>query len=137
MPGARRCAVCLISFPPDVKYQDCPVCSERTQYYASLVPDEVWAWKASLLLQEAKVEKQVAEEIPAIDVEIKPRDGHLWANSWDMYRQLYRRLDEGDLFRIGDQVFEVVWYLHPRREYLVRGFSESLSAEDLSNLAGP
>jgi hypothetical protein len=122
-----------------MKYRDCPVCTERTVYYSTMTPDEVWAWKASLLIQKEKEAEQEesADEIPTIDVKITTREGKMWAGSWEVYRRLYRRLDEGDLFRVGDQVFEVVWYIHPRREYLVRGFSERLSEDDLRKLAGP
>lgn len=82
--------------------------------------------------------KQAAADqdlIPTVKGEVRIRDGQMWVSAFDVFPATQRRLIESDLFRIGQQVFEVLAYVHPSREYLVRAFSMTLSDEDLRRLA--
>lgn len=81
---------------------------------------------------------------PAIDAELEggvelPGDtplhahgGYLWVSRWDVWPVTERGLDDGELFAIGDSVYEVVGYQHARRSYYTRRMS--LSESDLRRL---
>lgn len=140
--AACRCSTCGIDYPGDEGIfagpcSTCIVCGEPTSRFAYEPFDPDWDQKVKSLLEDRKDAERTAELIPVVKANVRVENGQLWVLSWDVFKVVRRRLCEGDLFRIGQQTFEVVGYVDERREYVVRPFSMTLSEEDLSRLAGP
>jgi hypothetical protein len=137
--AAQRCSIDGINFPAENQYVICPVCGEKTSYFYDQEPDEDYQWKATLLLEQHEDAEVEPLEIPTVsaDVRVKLESGALWIHAWDLYHAGQRdKLAQDDLIQVGKQTFEILEYVEPRREYLVRPFSLTLSDEDLRKLAG-
>lgn len=142
--GSYRCSVDGISFPPSYgKFGTCPVCGERTSYFNDVEPDEDWEWKATLLQEQLKTAEESAIDLGALGiksvpttVKVKFEHGY-WIHYWDLYHAGVRdKLAEGELIRVGEQVFEVLEYVETLRSFAVRPFSFELSEEELMQLSG-
>jgi len=140
--AARRCSIHGIDYP--FHQFHCPVCraaglEDSTQYFSDVEPHDDWKEQCRRLVNSIEEEKEREAEsarlIPVVTAQVHVRDGQMWVSAWDVFPITQKQLNDGDLFRVGQQVFEVLSYIHRRREYLVRPFSMTLSEEDLRRLA--
>lgn len=45
--GAKRCSLCTINYPNLLRFSECPVCGEKTTYFANIRVDEDWLENAA------------------------------------------------------------------------------------------
>jgi hypothetical protein len=134
--ASKRCSLCGIGYPPDWKFNKCPIHETETWLDNKSDPDPDWAARAERLVRQMERDAAIAALIPTIEAKVVHADGQLWVSSHDVIRAGIRhRLPADAIIRIGQQHFEIQGYSDSRRAYLVEVFSMELSAEDLRRLA--
>jgi hypothetical protein len=130
----RRCTLCGISFPDEWRFSKCPFHDEDTsRIRAEHDPD--WQTRLAMLVTNRRLDEMDADLIPKIDGQVRHQAGQLWIHSWDVVGSGVRnRLRDGDLVKVGRQVFEVLGYAEPTRLYLVRPFATEVTDEDITEL---
>ena len=89
----------------------------------------------SFLTTQRKLVEMDTELIPVVEAEVKLDKGYLWVSSHDVIRSGIRhRLKDGDLIRVGKQVFEILGYVYGTRRYLVQAFEMEVTDEALTEL---
>lgn len=132
--AARRCQLHGINYPVHIWH--CAACKalglpDDLKYIYEEDEDDDWEARAMLFLDRALKEEFEEALIPKVEADVRADKHGLWVSSWDVYRGVGKRLQWTDLFRISQQIFEVLEYVHKRREYLVRLFSDTLTNRDL------
>jgi hypothetical protein len=105
----------------------------RTFWVPTAPPDEDWAEKVTMFLEEAS--QAAIDELPETvidlrDTEVIFRCGHYFIDSRDVVRSDVRHKltsENDDVVRVGHQLFEIIGYSYTRREYLVEplGFTDN------------
>jgi hypothetical protein len=116
-------------------FEKCPVHGDKTDYFSNEEPDENWAEASKRLNDWLTRVEQDGTDIPQVETKVVFRDDQYYVHAWDVWPVARRRLNDSDLLRVGQQVFEVLGYVERDRQYLVRPFSMELSDEDLRRLA--
>lgn len=135
--AARRCSTDSIDFPNDYRFNTCPVCHEATSYISNLEAQDDWFERVSLAQEHTVSASEEPESIPKVEARVRVCSDGLCVNSDDVYHSSWPRkiFRQGDLFQIGQQVFEVLGHIRePRREYAVRSFSTTLTDEEVVKL---
>lgn len=132
--AARRCPLCGINYPADVKYQQCPIHEEVTVYDYHLSPDADWQWKATAIQMGIEGKATTDEDgILKLDIPIHEHpEGLLYISSHDVVRAgVHHRLPPDEVLAIGpsqaasadhphDNLYEVVAYIDAERAYWIR-----------------
>lgn len=123
----------------DFKFQECPVCGDRTDYISNDEPDEYWESNIARHRERLIQGETEIPEIPVLEgVRVVLEDDHYYLSSHEIIRAgMQHKLQHGELVKVGKQVFEIQDYSYKRRRYRVCPFSTTLSAEDLATMAGP
>lgn len=140
--AARRCSIDAINFPPHYSYHECPVCGETTDWIQNVEEDEDWEDRVAALQEHLAKAAEEPPEILEVSARVYVCGEFLCINSDDVYHSGGRRrdwpLEPLTLLKVGQQTFEVLGFRRePKREYIVRSFSLTLSDEDLERLACP
>jgi hypothetical protein len=138
--SARRCSLHGINYP--FNQYHCPVCKAAgfedtaTSYIEDEETDEDWQARSKQLIRGMEEAAEEQDLIPTLEAHVRHEAGYYFIEARDVIRSgIWQRLKPLDLFRVGNQVFEVEVYVESWREYAVRPFSLELSDDDLRRLA--
>lgn len=140
--AARRCSVDGINYPADYRFQQCPICDQQTDYIQADVDDD---WEDRVAALQEHLEQAVEEPPEILKIEgahVRVCGEYLCISGDEVYHGGGRGkrdwpLPPLTLLQVGQQTFEVLGFRRdPRREYIVRTFSTTLSADDLERMAG-
>lgn len=115
--------MCGISYP--TLHMKCLVCSEDTDYFNNVDPDEDWV--EAVAFKRKWLDDEERPLIPKVNVQVYLREDQLWLDAWDLWHDPARlyRLQAGDLVQVGQQIFEVQGYIAKTHCYLVTSFDTS------------
>lgn len=128
--AGRKCAECDIVYPPDFRFDKCPLHGTSTTWGPHLVQDELWEWKAEQIRQTEERAKP-ARIPPLADVTpVQDEQGQWWIASADLIRAgIHSRLEDLSVIELPsvddpeapcECLWEIQAYSESRRAYWVR-----------------
>lgn len=133
--AARRC-VLHGSYPNQMRFYKCPVCSQETDYVSNDEPDEYWEQNIARHLERAEQGETPRPDIPLLeDAHVALEGEQYFISTWDVVNGGVRhRLRFTDLVQVGKQVFEILEYRYEERRYLVKPFNTSFDCDELKEM---
>lgn len=141
-PGASRCSMCGISYPPFMTV--CRGCDEELDFISNAKPDEDWGSAAERVrdvrgaddIPEERMRKCDDDGITRVRGRVQVEDGQYFISIEDIVGSGYfEPLDTFDIIEVGKHYFEVVGMFSAKKAYYVRYFSMHPTEEDMAWLS--